>query len=159
MLRSLILQTSVKLLTPLMLLFSVFLLLRGHDESGGGFIGGLVAAGAFALYAAAYGSALSRRTLRVTPLELMSVGVGLALAAGLVPLFFGEPILTGLWVEFTLGGADIKTGTVLLFDIGVYLLVIGTVLTVIYELDLFGLGLFPREEASQVPDEYRDILM
>lgn len=159
MLRSLILQTSVKLLTPLMLLFSVFLLLRGHDESGGGFIGGLVAAGAFALYAAAYGSALSRRTLRVTPLELMSVGVGLALAAGLVPLFFGEAILTGLWVEFTLGGADIKTGTVLLFDIGVYLLVIGTVLTVIYELDLFGLGLFPREEASQVPDEYRDILM
>ena len=159
MLRSLILQTSVKLLTPLMLLFSVFLLLRGHDESGGGFIGGLVAAGAFALYAAAYGSALSRSTLRISPLELMSIGVGLALGAGLIPLFLGEPILTGLWIEFTLGGADIKTGTVLIFDIGVYLLVIGMVLTVIYELDLFGLGLFPREEGSEVPDEYGDILM
>lgn len=141
-----------------MVLFSIFLLLRGHDESGGGFIGGLVAAGAFALYAAAYGSALSRKTLRVSPLELMSVGVGLALLSGLLPLLFGEPILTGLWAYFTLGGEDMKVGSVLLFDIGVYLLVVGMVLTVIYELDLFGLGLFPREEGGQVPEEYQDVL-
>ena len=50
-----IFRTAARLLMPLLLLFSVFLLLRGHNEPGGGFVGGLVAAAAFALYAIAFG--------------------------------------------------------------------------------------------------------
>ena len=56
---------------PLLLLFAVFLLLRGHNEPGGGFVGGLVAAAAFALYAIAYGVERARRALLVKPLTLL----------------------------------------------------------------------------------------
>ncbi|HMN02746.1 MAG TPA: MnhB domain-containing protein, partial [Geobacter anodireducens] len=65
--QSLFLATAVRLLLPLLLLFSLFLLLRGHNEPGGGFVGGLVAAAAFALHALAHGVAAARRVLRVEP--------------------------------------------------------------------------------------------
>jgi multicomponent Na+:H+ antiporter subunit B len=53
---SLILKTTARFLMPFLLLFSVFLFLRGHNEPGGGFTGGLVAAAAFALYSIAFGA-------------------------------------------------------------------------------------------------------
>ncbi|MCG8667950.1 MAG: hypothetical protein MI867_00930, partial [Pseudomonadales bacterium] len=64
---SLILRTATLIVLPLQLVFSLFLLLRGHDEPGGGFIGGLVAAGAFALYLYAYGVHALKQLLRVSP--------------------------------------------------------------------------------------------
>ena len=140
---SLILRTAARLLVPLMILFSIFLMLRGHNESGGGFIGGLVGASAFALYAMAYGTRASRGALYVDPRTLMASGVGIALLSALLPMFFGEPFFTGLWT--TLPGG-IKVGTPISFDIGVYLLVVGMTLVVVYELDDDGLSLFPREE-------------
>ena len=66
--RSLILTTATRYLLPLMLLFSVFLLFRGHHDPGGGFIGGLVASAAFALYGFAYGMPEARRVLLFDPL-------------------------------------------------------------------------------------------
>ena len=69
-----IFRTAARLLMPLLLLFAVFLLLRGHNEPGGGFVGGLVAAAAFALYAIAYGVDRARRALLVKPLTLLGVG-------------------------------------------------------------------------------------
>lgn len=137
---SIILRTAAQFLGPLMLLFSVFLMLRGHNESGGGFIGGLVAASSFALYAMAYGTEVSRQALRVSPQTLMALGLGIAVASGLIPLFFGGALLEGLWVE-PLG---VKLGTPILFDVGVYLLVISMALIIVYELDEDGVGLFPR---------------
>lgn len=142
---SLILRTTAKLIIPLMVLFSIFLLFRGHDESGGGFIGGLVGGSAFALYAAAYGTAASRRALRVNPLELLSVGLGIALLSGIPGIIAGEGLLAGLWFEIEIGEFFFKSGTPILFDIGVYLLVAGTALTIVYELDESGEGLFPPE--------------
>ena len=62
-----IFRTAARLLMPLLLLFSVFLLLRGHNEPGGGFVGGLVAAAAFALYAIAFGTRRARQALVVSP--------------------------------------------------------------------------------------------
>ena len=85
---SLILRTAARLLVPLMILFSIFLMLRGHNESGGGFIGGLVGASAFALYAMAYGTRASRGALYVDPRTLMASGVGIALLSALLPMFF-----------------------------------------------------------------------
>ncbi len=66
---SLILSTATRYMLPLLLLFSIFLLLRGHNEPGGGFVGGLVAAAAFALYAIAFDVATARRTLGVETLK------------------------------------------------------------------------------------------
>jgi len=76
---SLILSTATRLLLPLLLMFSIFLLLRGHNEPGGGFVGGLVAAAAFALHAIAYSVAATRRLLIIDPRAL--IGTGLLIAA------------------------------------------------------------------------------
>ncbi|MBM4461435.1 MAG: Na+/H+ antiporter subunit B [Chloroflexi bacterium] len=130
---SLILSTATRYILPLLLLFSVFLLLRGHNEPGGGFVGGLVAAAAFALYVIAFDAATARRTLGVDPRTLVALGLLVALGSGLVSLFAGQPFMTGLWSSYTaplLG----KLGTPLFFDIGVYLAVIGVTLTIIFAL-------------------------
>ena len=66
-----ILQTATRLLMPLLLLFAVFLLLRGHNQPGGGFVGGLVVAASFVLYSMAFGVAASRRALLVRPATLL----------------------------------------------------------------------------------------
>ncbi len=69
---TLILHTAALAIMPLQLMFSVFLLLRGHDEPGGGFIGGLVAASAFVLYAFSFGAQATRKLLRVHPKDLLA---------------------------------------------------------------------------------------
>jgi multicomponent Na+:H+ antiporter subunit B len=134
--RSLILQTAARFLITLMLLFSIFLLLRGHNEPGGGFIGGLVAVGAFALYAIAFGPEAVRTMLRVSPRFLVGVGLTLAVASGLIAAFDGEPFMTGQWIELhPHPETSIKLGTPTLFDVGVYLVVIGFALTIALALE------------------------
>lgn len=130
---SLILSTAVRYLFPLMLLFSVFLLLRGHNEPGGGFVGGLVVAAAFSFYAIAYGVPVARRTLGIDPRALIGIGLLVALGSGLLPVFAGLPFMTGLWTESELPILG-KVGTPMLFDVGVYLVVIGVMLTIIFTL-------------------------
>lgn len=132
---SLILRTATRLLLPLLLLFSVFLLLRGHNSPGGGFIGGLVAASAFALYALAFDVAAARRMLRVDPRRLTAAGLLVALGCGSVPLLLGRPFMTGQWLHLALPGAGtVHLGTPMVFDVGVYLVVAGVTLTIILSL-------------------------
>ncbi|MBK8902463.1 MAG: Na+/H+ antiporter subunit B [Anaerolineaceae bacterium] len=134
MVKSLILTTATRYLLPLLLLFSVFILLRGHNEPGGGFIGGLIAAAAFILYGVSTRMAAVRQTLVIQPLQLMGIGLLTAVTAGLLPPFLtGQPFMTGIWTtrEFPAIG---KLGTPLLFDIGVYLTVIGVTLLIIMTL-------------------------
>ena len=132
---SLILQTATRLIFTLLLLFSVFILLRGHNEPGGGFIAGLVTSGAFVLYALAYDVASARRALRFEPRVWIATGLLLAAGCGVAALLMGEPFLTGEWASFGWLGSDpIKVGTPVLFDIGVYLAVIGVTLTIIFSL-------------------------
>lgn len=130
---SLILSTAVRYLFPLLLLFSLFLLLSGHNEPGGGFVGGLVAAAAFSLYAIAKGITPARRVLGLDTRTLIGVGLLVAASSGLVALILGEPFMTGLWSE---GAMPIlgKLGTPLLFDAGVYLTVVGVTLTIVFTL-------------------------
>lgn len=133
--RSLILITAARLLTPLLLLFSVFLLLRGHNEPGGGFAGGLVASAAFILLAISRDPAAARRALRVEPQILIGAGLLVAIAAGVLGLLFGDPLLTGQWLEIPLPGeGDLELGTPLMFDVGVYLVVLGATLTMVLTL-------------------------
>jgi multicomponent Na+:H+ antiporter subunit B len=132
---SLILRTSSRLLLTLLLLFAVFLLLRGHNEPGGGFVGGLVAAASFALYIIADGPAAARRALYVDPLTLIAGGLLIAAGSGTVSLLGGQPFMTGRWVEVQLPGLpSITLGTPVLFDTGVFLVVLGVTMTIILAL-------------------------
>ena len=130
---SIILSTTIRLLLPLLLLFSVFLLLRGHNEPGGGFVGGLVAAAAISLYALAEGVEAAHRILIVNPRQLIAGGLLVALGSGVIPLFSGRPFQSGLWLPHSLPVLG-HVGTPLLFDLGVYLLVAGMALLIVLSL-------------------------
>lgn len=134
--RGLILPTATTYLMPVLLLFSLFLLLRGHNEPGGGFAGGLVAAAAFILLSIASGVEVARQVLRVDPRTFIGGGLLLMLASGAVAsLVYGEPYLSAHWWTFPVGGYDVSVGTPLLFDIGVYLGVAGTILLITFSLE------------------------
>ena len=136
MLYSLILRVAARVLVPLFLLFSLFMLLRGHNLPGGGFVGGLVAAAAFVLYVLTAGVYESRRVLRVETHTLLGVGLACAYGTGVFALLMGEPFLTSLWVHLHLPVlGELHLGTTLLFDIGVMLVVIGTVLLMVFSVE------------------------
>ena len=98
-----ILQTATRVLMPLLLLFAVFLLLRGHNQPGGGFVGGLVVASSFVLYSIAFGVDAARRALLVTPSTLLGVGLLVALTSGLPGVVSGQPFMTAQWTELAVG--------------------------------------------------------
>ncbi len=130
---SLILRTAARFLTPLLGVLSVMILLRGHNEPGGGFVGGLLAAGAVALIQLSDGPETARRLLRVDPVKVLAAGLTAALAAAIAGPLVGRPVLSGLWLKTPLPGVG-KLGTPLLFDVGVYLVVVGAVLLMLLEL-------------------------
>src|SRR5690606_8502040 len=101
---SLILRTTTNFLLPVLLLFSLFLMLRGHNDPGGGFSGGLVAASAFVLYAMAFGVPEAIRAVRVNPRVLIGAGLLVALGAGLAALPTGRPLMTSLWWQVNIFG-------------------------------------------------------
>lgn len=132
---TLIFRTVAPFLTALMILFSVFVLLRGHNEPGGGFIGGLIAASAFAIYGIAYGVAAVRRAIIFHPMSIAGAGLLLATVSGLISAFAGVPFMTGLWIYPSLFGVEVPLATVMSFDIGVYLVVVGAITSIALALE------------------------
>lgn len=131
--RTIILKTASSYLLPVLLVFSVFILLRGHYLPGGGFVGGLIAAMAYLLHAFANGLSDTRSLLKYHPGFLMPLGLALAFVSGLAPLLVDLPFMTGLWYpgEIPVLG---HIGSALFFDIGVYLVVVGSTLTIIFTI-------------------------
>ena len=132
--RSSILQTAARLLMPLLLLFAVFELLRGHNQPGGGFVAGLVVAASFVLYSIAFSVDAARRALLIQPSRLLGIGLLVALMSGLPGVVFGHPFMTALWTTVAIGSTVLDVGTPLVFDVGVFLTVIGVVLTIVFTL-------------------------
>lgn len=129
--RSVILTTASRLLIALLLVFSVYMLLRGHNYPGGGFIGGLIAASGFVLYAIAAGPPVARDALYFTPRGIGFFGLALALIAGAMSALAGDDFFTGQWLIL----GDIALSSVVLFDIGVYFTVFGGILTLVFTLE------------------------
>lgn len=114
-------------LTTLMMIFSIFVLLRGHNEPGGGFIGGLIAASALAIYGIANGVPAVRRAIWAHPMHIAGAGLLLSGVSGLPSILANVPFLTGLWTFPKVFGVELAISTILFFDIGVYLVVLGTI--------------------------------
>jgi multicomponent Na+:H+ antiporter subunit B len=131
--RTIILKTASSYLLPVLLMFSVFILLRGHYLPGGGFVGGLIASMAYVLHAFANGLSDTKNLLRFHPGLLMPIGLALAFLSGLAPMVFGLPFMTGLWYPEAIPVLG-TIGSTLFFDIGVYLVVIGVTLTIIFTI-------------------------
>ncbi|TVQ56082.1 MAG: Na(+)/H(+) antiporter subunit B [Rhodobacteraceae bacterium] len=144
---SLILSAATRFLAPLMLAYSLFILLRGHNEPGGGFIGGLVAATAFALYAKAEDTGAVRRAMRIAPELLSMLGLGAAVMAGVWGWWEGDAFLESVWPFLVVEDGKkegLPVGSALLFDVGVYMVVVGAVTALFLALE---------DDASRSPDD------
>ena len=133
--QSLILTTTTRLLAALLLMFSVYALLRGHNLPGGGFIGGLIAASALAIYGIACGVGPVRRALPFHPMTISAAGLFAAVCAGIFSLFASTGFMTGLWVFPKVFGTELALSTPLIFDIGVYLVVVGGISSIALALE------------------------
>lgn len=177
--RTIIFATAIRLLTPVFLIFSVYILFRGHNHPGGGFIGGLIGSIAFVFHALAYGSERTANSyfrlkvyhnnrelhhnraryvfglvranvwsrskhrqeedewrhhiLRIRPIYLMTLGLLLASTSGTVGLLLGKPYMSAWWLDVKLPIVG-SVGTPILFDTGVYLLVLGMVLKMVFTM-------------------------
>ena len=136
---SVILSAATRILVPLILLLSLFVFYRGHNEPGGGFIGGLLAATAFALLEKAKGREAAMRALRFHPQAVSAFGLGCALAAGVWGALAYGDFLKGVWPLLTVAPDGSKSGlpfgSIFLFDLGVYLVVLGAVCAILFALE------------------------
>ena len=176
--RTIIFATAIRYLTPLFLLFSVYILFRGHNHSGGGFIGGLIGSIAFVFHVLAHGSdrtldayfrfrlysqarqpslgapqhmlrLMSANTwnrfpgtptpgwryhiIKLRPAYMIAAGLFLAATSGTLGLLHGLRFMSGFWLEGKLPIIG-SLGTPLLFDAGVYLLVMGMILKMVFTM-------------------------
>ena len=135
--KSAILKTASSYLLPILLLFSIFILLRGHYFPGGGFVGGLIVAIAFVLHSFTHDTGSTLKLLRIHPSTLIPVGLGMAALSMFAPMLAGQPVMTGLWFDQPIPVIGL-IGSALFFDIGVYVVVIGVVLTILFTISQYG---------------------
>jgi multisubunit Na+/H+ antiporter MnhB subunit len=129
--RLVVVDVSIRIVFPAVMVGSVYLLLAGHNQPGGGFVGGIVAGAAVALRYIAGGISEVRSLSRARPWTVLGAGLLIAATTALVPLVVGGSVLEHGSLEFDppiLG--PIKITSALVFDIGVYLVVLGLVLMV-----------------------------
>ncbi len=119
------LSISLKILSPLIFISSVYVLLKGHNEPGGGFIGGLLAALSWTLVNIGSRTDIEKE-LQKTNFYIMGIGLAVALLSGLVAAAVNQTAFTALWgpgLYIPLLGV-VKISTVLFFDLGVYIVIL-----------------------------------
>ncbi|NVK33170.1 MAG: Na+/H+ antiporter subunit B [Rhodobacteraceae bacterium] len=132
---TLIFRTIAPYVSALMVLFSIFVLLRGHNEPGGGFIGGLIAASALAIYGIACGVASVRRAIVFHPMSLAAFGLLIAALAGVPSVLFRQSYMTSQWLSLKLFDVTVDLSTPMVFDIGVYFVVVGAIASIALALE------------------------
>lgn len=132
----LILRMTTTIIAFILLGFSVYLLFAGHNMPGGGFIGGLVTSGAIILLYMAYGEKMVEKLFSFNFRTLIPIGVSLAAATGIGALFFKQPFLTHTFGHFNIPiFGSVELATAMIFDIGVYLTVLGVTITIILNVN------------------------
>ncbi|MCB5185113.1 monovalent cation/H+ antiporter subunit A [Methylobacillus gramineus] len=133
----LIMSTFSRLLLPLALMVSIFILLRGHNLPGGGFIAGLVTSVALIVQYLANGVEWTRSKLPSNTHPVIGSGLLIAATTGVASWYFGYPFLTSTFDHFyipLLG--ELELASAMAFDLGVYLVVVGTSLLILINLGL-----------------------
>lgn len=129
--RMVVVDLTVRLTFHVVVVTAIYLTFAGHNQPGGGFVGGLLMGAAVAMRFAAGGIDEVRERSRFRPWTILGSGLLLAAAVATAPLLFGADVLEATTVEWELPVlGKVKAGTPLLFDIGVFLLVVGLVLMV-----------------------------
>lgn len=128
---SLILRVASRFLVYLMLAFSVFILLRGHNHPGGGFIAGLIAGSALGLYTMANGTEAVLKFIRLPVMMYLATGLTMSVVSALLSVIFTGQFFKGLWLE----SSWLTIGTPMLFDAGVFVTVTSAVLSMIFVLE------------------------
>lgn len=142
---SLLLKSLIQLVFLLVNILSAYILFRGHQLPGGGFIAGLMTGISFILLGLAKGWDVLGNHLPVDPMRLATAGVAIALLSGLLPMLVGDPFLTQYnwhWEHFPMVG-ELHLGTPLIFDTGVFLLVSGMIVKLVTVLVRSTSGLAP----------------
>ena len=135
---SVILRKAARYLFPVIMLFSIYLLLRGHNEPGGGFVGGLAAASGFILNQLAFDLQSTKKLMNVESLTLIGVGLLTAMVSSVLTMLDGQPYFSSLWATIHITPAwHLEIGTPLVFDVGVYLVVLGVTLAILLSISNF----------------------
>ncbi|RXT08742.1 Na(+)/H(+) antiporter subunit B [Ammoniphilus sp. CFH 90114] len=130
-----ILQTVTKTVSFIILLFSVYLFFAGHHNPGGGFIGGLMTAGAIVLLYIAYDIETMKKVIPLDYKKMIALGLLIAVSTGIGSFLFHVPFLSHSFGYFylpVLGKTELATAV--LFDLGVYLTVVGVTMTIILSI-------------------------
>ncbi|WP_373896098.1 Na(+)/H(+) antiporter subunit B [Virgibacillus natechei] len=128
----LILRTTTSVIAFILLGFSVYLLIAGHNSPGGGFVGGLLTSGAVLLMYMAYGMGAVKKILPINLTMLIPIGLAIAVATGMGSFLFNVSFLSQSFGYFTFPFfGEIELATAMIFDLGVYLTVVGVVTTII----------------------------
>jgi multicomponent Na+:H+ antiporter subunit B len=130
---SLILKTLVRTAFWGLMAVALFLYYRGHNAPGGGFIGGLVAAGAGSLAAYSLGFSKLKKYGLSKPSAWMAAGLFFAYSSAFVAVVLGKEFFTGIWTKVPVLE---KVGTPMLFDLGVFCVVVGMFLQILKKLEI-----------------------
>lgn len=130
-----IVQTATKTILFIIIIFSLYLFFAGHNQPGGGFIGGLVSASAIVLLAMAFGLRHVKQVILFDFKVMAALGGFIVVFTGLASLFFQVPFLTQTFgsIHLPLFG-EVTWSTAVLFDLGVFLAVIGVTVTIILSI-------------------------
>ncbi|SMO40090.1 multisubunit sodium/proton antiporter, MrpB subunit [Saccharicrinis carchari] len=132
---SVILQLASPYVRSLLIFFSLIALWRGHNSPGGGFIGGLLAALAIVFYSFAFDRRQIQKKLKIKPEGYVTIGLALILTSILPSLFTSQALMKGIWINIPMGLlGELKLGSPLLFDVGVFMAVIGVTLMLFFIL-------------------------
>jgi len=133
-------QTVIRFLFFMINVLAVYLLLRGHNAPGGGFIAGVATAISLVLLGLVTGLRELRGVMRMDPVRIAAFGLFLAVATGCAPALFGQPFLTqyNVHLEKVPLFSDLHLGTPLLFDAGVYFVVVGITCKILFVLGQSG---------------------
>jgi multicomponent Na+:H+ antiporter subunit B len=136
---SVILQIATKYVRWLLVFFAIVALFRGHNQPGGGFIGGLLVSLSVVFYSFAFDANTAKAKLKLQPEGYIAFGLLLIILSVLPGLLKGKVLMSGVWTTFDLPiFGELKLGTPFLFDIGVFLAIIGVMLMFFFSLNETG---------------------